>query len=248
MKGLRGIRIAVMLLTRLPLPAPVLAEDEDMAQASWAYPLAGLLVAALAGLVGLCALAVNIPAPVAALLALATLIATTGAMHEDGLADCADGFWGGWDRDRRLKIMRDSHVGTYGALALVVFCLLRWTALSALFAAGSVLAPLIAAALVSRAAMVFVMDTLPNARDDGLSKSTGRPGKSNTRIAAGIAAGITVLLLGWTGLWVILAAVLAGFACARLATAKIGGQTGDVLGMTQQVAEVTILVVLLALA
>ena len=138
---------ALALMTRLPARAP----GARRAAAAWAWPLAGALVAGLAGLAAALALWLGLSAAVAAGLALAVQIALTGALHEDGLADCADGFWGGMERARRLEIMHDSRIGTYGVLALVLGLGLRWALLAGLFAAGHVIAPLLAAAALSRA-------------------------------------------------------------------------------------------------
>jgi len=119
------IPAAIGLLSRLPVPVDTDLATRRGARAAWAYPLAGLVVGALAGLVAQVALWLGLPPSIAALLALAAMIAITGALHEDGLADSADGLWGGWDRARRLEIMKDSRIGTYGVLALGLTLLLR---------------------------------------------------------------------------------------------------------------------------
>ena len=98
---------------------------------------------------------------------------TTGAMHEDGLADTVDGLWGGWTRDRRLEIMKDSHIGTYGVLALIVSAGLRWSVLAGLLTLGA--GPVVAIAVLSRASMPALMAALPNARGDGLAHKVGAP-------------------------------------------------------------------------
>ena len=159
--------------------------------------------------------------------ALTTLVLTTGTLHEDGLADTADGFWGGHDRARRLEIMRDSRIGSYGVIALMLSLAARWAALTALFAAGSILAPLLIAAAGSRAAMAVAMHRLRHARKDGLAQSTGRPDRGTAWLAVGIAALVALALSGAQVF------ALAGVAVLTLATAvqicrrKIGGQTGD---------------------
>ena len=246
-KGLHDIGLALMLLSRLPVPWAPTPGDRSPANAAWAYPLAGAVVAVVAAIIALFAGWLGITASLQAGLAVASLVVVTGAMHEDGLADCADGFWGGWDRTRRLEIMRDSRIGAYGVIVLVLGLGMRALAYGTLFAAGHVLAPLLVAATLSRAAMVQVMDHLPNAREDGLSKSTGRPGPGAVWLGYAIAALLAVVLLG---IWAILPVVIAGataYLCGRLAMAKIGGQTGDVLGASQQVAELTVLLSLVAL-
>ena len=135
-KGIDAV-LALVLLTRLPLPHLPKDSFARQSRAVWAFPLAGLVVGGLATVMAAAALAVWPPA-VAAGLALAVQILVTGAMHEDGLADSADGLWGGFDRSRRLEIMKDSQIGTYGVLALVLSLGLRWLTLSALLAAGMI--------------------------------------------------------------------------------------------------------------
>ena len=143
--------------------------------------------------------------------------------------------------------MKDSHIGAYGFIGLIASFALRWSALSAALSAGWLWTPVLVAAITSRAAMAYVMDMLPNARTSGLSKMTGTPGKFATRVAAGIAAGAAFLGLGLAGLWVLLVAGIALMGCATLARVKIGGQTGDILGATQQVTEILVLGTLCAL-
>ncbi len=239
----RDIVEALGLLTRFP----VQSTPTRGPHAAWAWPLAGVAVALVAAAIGAAGLWLGLPPGLAAGLALATQIVATGAMHEDGLADCADGFWGGLDRTRRLEIMKDSRTGSYGALALGLSVLLRWSALSVLFAHGWVLAPLIAAAALSRAPMAVLMAALPNARGAGLSSAVGRPSQATATLGVGVALLVALMAVGWGALapafWVALGAI----AVAALAQDRIGGQTGDVLGATQQVAEIAALAALAAL-
>ncbi|WP_425044082.1 adenosylcobinamide-GDP ribazoletransferase [Primorskyibacter sp. S87] len=235
--------LALVLLTRLPLPRLPDRLFARQALAAWAYPLAGLVVALLAIAVGAAGLAMGLPAPAVAGLILAVLVISTGAMHEDGLADTADGFWGGFDRDRRLAIMKDSQIGTYGVLALILSQGLRWTALAGLVAAGA-LWPVVGAACLSRGVLPFMMRALPNARGSGLSHKVGSPGWGTAIFALGL--GICLFLLSGGGLLHILPAALALVVVAVVAYRKIGGQTGDILGATQQVTEITLLLALAA--
>ena len=200
--------LGVGLLTRLPLPS-VTVDASRSAAAAWSWPLVGLMIGAIGGGTGTLAMALGLPAPVAAALAMAAMALTTGGLHEDGLADTADGLWGGTTRERRLEIMRDSRVGAYGMLALGLMLLLRFAALSALFEAGA-WAMVLAAAALSRTGMAVMMALMRNARRDGLSQNTGRPGAAPVAGAlalsmlAGIAAGLPLicwlaaaLVLGW---------------------------------------------------
>ncbi|MCF1708994.1 adenosylcobinamide-GDP ribazoletransferase [Tabrizicola sp. J26] len=239
---LADVKAAVGLLTRLPVPMRPNTSMRGGA-AAWAWPLAGLTIGALGALAGSLALAVGLGAGPAAGLCILVQVVTTGAMHEDGLADVADGFWGGWTRARRLEIMKDSRIGTYGVLALVLAVLLRWLALTALFGSGQ-WQVVIAAATLSRAPMAVLMAALPNARGAGLSHAVGRPSAAAAGGAVALAFGLATLFLEKDVLYASLVAVLATFAVALVARSKIGGQTGDVLGAAQQVSEIAMLLML----
>ncbi|WP_417249892.1 adenosylcobinamide-GDP ribazoletransferase [Celeribacter sp.] len=232
------------LLTRLP----VRARFERSAQAIWAFPLAGLAVAIIAAAVATLAGWATLTAPLIAALALVTPIIVTGAMHEDGLADSADGLWGGFDPARRLEIMRDSRIGAYGVLALIGALLIRFAALSALAHAGAIVPALIAAALLSRAAIGVPMLVLPHARRDGLAVQTGRPPREAVLLGALIALALGWLVAGFVAVVVAACAIAAvTSAVMAIARAKIGGQTGDILGATQLLAELTALITFVAL-
>lgn len=240
----QDIRTALTLLTRLPISAG--APSPRMAEAAWAFPLAGLVLALLAGLITSIALWLGLSPALSAVLLLATLTVTTGAMHEDGLADTADGFWGGWDREKRLAIMKDSHIGTYGVLALILSFAARWAALTVLISQGNWLGPLIATACLSRAAMPVLMHALPNARETGLSHHAGRPGRDTVLLGIACAGLIALLCTGATVITLAAIAALTVALVGSVARAKIGGQTGDVLGAAQQITEITLLAALAA--
>lgn len=236
------LRLAFGLLTRLPLPG-----QPDMARgaaSAWAWPLAGLAPALLAGVA--IWLSAGLGAGLSAALALAVMAMVTGAMHEDGLADTADGLWGGWTAERRLEIMKDSHIGTYGVLALVLSALARWSLLAGLIAAGHALPALLAAAVLSRVPMVALMAWMPPAREGGLSRAVGQPSLQAAGIGGGVALVLSIVLVGPGAIWAALAVVAVALGVATLARAKIGGQTGDILGASQQVAEIAALASLAA--
>lgn len=235
---------AVGLLTRFPVIVDTEQATARGAASAWAYPLVGVMLG-----VGLAAFAsillwLGIPAGIAAALVLTASVIVTGAMHEDGLADSADGLWGGWDNARRLAIMKDSHIGVYGVCAIVLSLLLRWLALVVVLSFGMHWVVLMAVGALSRATMVGVMAALPNARDSGLSKTVGRPATATSWFALGIGA-LVALVCGFGVL--IFVALFAGLACAVIAKAKIGGQTGDILGATQQIAEIAMLSAVVAM-
>ena len=218
------------LLTRIPMPA----HQHSGAGSAWSWPLIGatlgLGAAALAELGLWLGLA---PAPLAALL-LIVLALGTGALHEDGLSDTADGLLGGRDRARRLEIMKDSRIGSYGALALILICLLQWSALSALLPRQDSARALIVACALSRLPMVWLMALMPNARPSGISASSGRPSPLSACAATAVALLLGVGLLGPAVLAVLLAMALPSLLLVWAAQRLIGGQTGDILGASQQ--------------
>ncbi|MDX5356543.1 MAG: adenosylcobinamide-GDP ribazoletransferase [Rhodobacterales bacterium] len=225
------LRGAFGLLTRLPLGGPGRG-----AAGCWAWPVAGAVVGALGAVAGWGALALGLPAGWAAALALAVQAMATGGLHEDGLADTFDGLMGGRDPARRLEIMRDSRIGAFGALALMLVLLARWSALVVILP----IAPwvLIAAAAASRAVMPVLMAAMPPARPDGLSRLMGRP----TAAQAGLAVLVALVPLAIFGpLAALIAVPLLLLALGRWAKARIGGQTGDILGAAQQLTEALIL-------
>ena len=237
---LAELQLAVMLLTRLP--AGRMAQAPTIGAAVWAFPLAGALAGSIAAAVLAGSLSVGIAPALAAGLALAASVLATGGLHEDGLADCADGFGGGRDRARKLEIMRDSRIGSYGGLALILSLGLRWQALAILAGQHPAVAPLalIALAMSSRAGLGFALLWLPTARNDGMGKSA--TGTSFVRAMLGLALTVVtlVILLPWP--WGAFSVLAAQFGVqllfARVALRQIGGQTGDVLGAMQQLAEV----------
>ncbi|GHC66932.1 adenosylcobinamide-GDP ribazoletransferase [Neogemmobacter tilapiae] len=229
---------ALALLTRLPLPP----HQPTAAASAWAWPLAGLAVALIASL----PLTLHLPPTITAALILGLQAMLTGGLHEDGLADCADGFWGGHSRERRLEIMKDSRIGSYGVLALLIVTLLRWTALTSVIAMGGAFWALIAVAALSRAPMALLMALMPNARPGGLSRAVGRPAVSTALAGLALAS---ILALPAFGFWLIPALIITvavTLALAFTAQTKIGGQTGDVLGASQQLAEAALLIFLAA--
>ena len=241
---LTDMAVATCLLTRLPVPTLPSKAFERSAAASWAFPVVGLLVGAIGAATGFLALKADLPATVAAGLVLAVFMIVTGAMHEDGLADTADGFWGGGSRERRLDIMKDSQIGTYGTLSLLIVVGLRWTAYAMILPVA--LPTVIAVAAASRATLPGMMHALPNARENGLSHNIGQPAFSSAIFALALGLGLGVLSGGYVAIAVFAASCCAAVATAWVARRKIGGQTGDVLGAAQQLAECAGLLTLLA--
>lgn len=248
-----GFLLALVWLTRLPVGGFLRPDPPPLARASWAFPLVGLVLGAFAAAVFAGTMALGLPQALAAILAVAIQIWLSGGLHEDGLADLADGM-GGQDRDRRLEIMRDSRIGSYGALTLGLITAIRITALAVLPFQAAIGAFFVIPAL-SRAMMVVTMASLPAARRDGLGKAAGQPPAALAVIAVLIALSLCAVV-SISGLWpgiaagfaVLLAAAAATVHIRILARRKLGGLTGDVLGAVQQASEAAALLALAAYA
>jgi len=238
--------VGFLFLTRLRLPAPGHWPEDAVARAAWAFPVVGAVLGLLGGGVALLAQRLGLPVLAAALLGLAATMLATGALHEDGLADTVDGLGGGTTRERKLEIMRDSRVGSYGVLALLIGLGLRAAALSTLLGgdAMSVLGAMVAAHAVSRAGLPAIMHGFDPARPGGLAAGADRPDAVTAQAAA--ALGVLAALAGlgwWRGILALAVAAAAMGATAMLARRQIGGYTGDVLGAAQQLAEAAVLLV-----
>jgi adenosylcobinamide-GDP ribazoletransferase len=250
----RDLRVCLMFLSRLPV-RPHEDTPASLALSARAFGLAGAVLGGICALVLAIATAIGLNATLASLATIAAAILLTGALHEDGLADVADGFGGGATKERKLEIMRDSRIGAFGVLALVLTVAARIFALADIMAAASLTAAamqVVAMAILSRAAMAVMMHQLPNARTDGRSSEAGRPDSYTIRQLA-ISSLVLALALLWlaTGFWpmitVLICCCIAFAAMKRLSHNQIGGQTGDILGATQQVVEVVSLLTLAAI-
>ncbi|MBP1805632.1 adenosylcobinamide-GDP ribazoletransferase [Rubellimicrobium aerolatum] len=234
---------AFLFLTRLPGPSLAVPRG---ARASWAWPLAGAGVGFLSGGVASVAFGGGLSAGAAAALALATQALLTGGLHEDGLADSADGFGGGRTPERRLEIMKDSRIGSHGALALILSLLIRWSALAALLVEGSAWGALVAAGALSRWPMAWMLHRLPPAREGGLSRLIGRPGAGPLALGAAVALMLALLGTGASALPATLAVALVALLWTPAVRRLVGGQTGDTCGAAQQLAEAAALLALAA--
>ena len=242
------ILLAVQFLTRIPVPRDLPFSDDLLIRATKYYPLVGGLVGAICGAV-LYGAALVWPMAVAVLLAMATGLLVTGAFHEDGLADAADGLGGGLDKAKALEIMRDSRIGTYGAVTLGCVLALKAAALMALGPAQAALA-LVAGHVWGRMAAVHVIATTGYARDVGAKFVAPSVTPDGYRVALGKSLAILgVVILGF-GLWAALLSALVCIALAqgfrRIVLRKLGGYTGDCLGGTQQLGELGVYLGLLA--
>lgn len=261
-RGVAGFACRVLQVlrfySRLPLPElPFEATPHaapDMATAPAAIAVAGAVLGALASLVLLIGWLAGLPPLLVAILAIGVFAVMTGAMHEDGLADSTDGLWGGPTRERRLEIMRDSRVGSYGVVALVLALGIRAVSVGALIeqlgVAAAALA-IIAVASVSRAAGLFPLALLSPARADGAAAAVSAPTPTAMLSGALCSGAIALVLLAPAGMLGaaaagLIAAFAAAFSVARIAQAKIGGYTGDIAGAAQQAAEIAMLLAVVA--
>jgi adenosylcobinamide-GDP ribazoletransferase len=235
---------AFVLLTRLPVHRFALPRLTVPAEAVWAYPVVGAAIGAIGGAVYWITHSLSGPPALAAICALIAMILATGAMHEDGLADFADGLAGD-TKDRSLSIMRDHQIGTYGVIALMLSLAMRATAVALIAEPDAVMAAVIGAGAASRLSAVLIMAALPPARKDGLSASVGSP----TAGLAGITLWLT-FMIAWlvlpfgVSLLLILSAIASAVVLGRVALVRLGGQTGDVLGASSQICECFALIVL----
>lgn len=238
---LSELRVAVMFLTRLPVgtlhdPVPPLSACK------WAFPLVGVLVGVLVWCAHAAALAIGFPPSIAAVLGLVALVLITGALHFDGLADFADGIGGGRDKEHCLDIMRDSRIGSYGVIALIVAAALWITSLYELGCdTGGWM--FVAVAVWSRFAMVLLLVALPSARPDGLGSMAASRQVSSLGVGAALSL-FLIFMIGLPGLTAAIAMVAIAGLIGWKAHQRIGGQTGDVLGAAQLLCEVAGLAVL----
>ncbi len=251
---LHDIAKAVRFYSRIPVPALPGESDvhgvPDATRMARAVPLAGAIVAIPGALVLALALAAGLGALPAAALAIAASVLATGAFHEDGLADTADGLGGGQTRERRLEIMKDSRIGSYGGSAMMLALIIRTALVADIAAKGGIVAgaaSLVAIAGLSRAAGLTPLAFLPPARTDGSAAIAGTPARSaylmalagGTVVAAAVAAAGGLGLVGLAGGLGL--AALGAFVMTRMARRLIAGQTGDIAGATEQLAEMGLL-------
>jgi adenosylcobinamide-GDP ribazoletransferase len=241
---IRSLRTAASFLTRVPLHQQ--GEVDLPGSTPW-FPVVGAAIGLIGGAVF--AASAEILAPlVSAALALVATALITGAFHHDGLADIADAFGGGWNRDQRLTILKDPRHGTYGVMALVLSSAVQLAALGSMTAAWGV-AALVAAHALARSAILVVLVADRPARGEGLGADYSA-GLRRPAVVAGAGGGlaIAVVALGpWAG-GAVGAVLVGGGAVTVLARRKIGGFSGDVLGAVEQVAEGAVLVAVSAVA
>jgi adenosylcobinamide-GDP ribazoletransferase len=264
----RDLLFAIGFFTRLPVgrfieptpertpdtpgePAAVAAPQLQLAQAARAFPLVGLIVGIVGGLIYLFASRIGLSTPLAALLAVAATALVTGALHEDGWADFADGLGAragpGGDKLRKLAAMKDSHIGSFGVLALLFATAIKVAALVSLGAPDRVMAALIASHVLARAVLPLAMRSLPLATTSGLAVMAGKPKAESVywSLALGFVAAFFAEFL--TAIALVVVVIVAAWLIGKIAEREFGGYTGDVLGAIEQVAEVAVLLNLVSL-
>jgi adenosylcobinamide-GDP ribazoletransferase len=251
----RDLHLVLSFFTRLPVGwlQPGSASDGTplqyrLAQAARAFPLAGLVVGLTGGLVYWIVLQITHSPLLAALLAVAATCGLTGALHEDGLSDVADGLGARGDTARKLAAMKDSHAGSFGVLALVFATLIKATAIASLGVPHRVIPALVVTHVLARSVLPLAMRSLPLVNGRGLAAMAGRPSPAGVYSALGIGLFISFCAVFLPACLVALVVALVATALVgAIARRQFGGYTGDVLGAIEQVAEVAILVNLVSL-
>jgi adenosylcobinamide-GDP ribazoletransferase len=238
---------AVSFLTRVPVGRVVDVTAVDVARAVVLFPVVGAAVGALSGLVA-AGLEGHVPALVAGGLAVAVAAVVTGAMHLDALADTADAL-GATSRTEALEIMRDSRIGSFGAIALVLDLVVKVACAAALLDGGHVLAGFVAAGALSRAASPPLAALLPYPRVEGGPGSvlSGRTSRLTAAVAVAVGTALALAVSWGGGYWLVLAAVCVTVVAGLFYRRWLGGATGDCLGAATELCETTVLVVATAL-
>lgn len=249
MKNLEYFFAALRFFTRLPVPAWVGHSADQLNHAARYFPLVGLIIGGIGAGVTLAAQQIW-PTTIAVLLGMVATLLATGAFHEDGLADTIDGFGGGWTREDVLRIMKDSRIGSFGAIGIGLALLIKFSALTELAVlpvpekgfpsvTPTIFWVLIAGHAVSRFASTTLIYAFEYAREEGKAKPLAtRMGKGELAIAALFGLAPCLLLpAGQVAAALVLVALITWLA-ARTFVRRIGGYTGDCLGATQQLTEI----------
>lgn len=242
--------LALSFFTRLPIPQSMRYSAELLNKANRYFSLVGLL---LASILAVCywLTSQTLPVSVSVLITMVLSILLTGAFHEDGLADMADGIGGAFDVEKRLAIMKDSRIGTYGSVALILALALKFALLFSLAEQGTLvlICALFLGASLSRALAASLISSLPYVSDESSSKSKPlAQNQSKQELFIVVIIGVLPLMLYSTivALSCLLTLLLFRQLFSRWLRVKIGGFTGDCLGAAQQIAELLIYFVLVA--
>lgn len=237
---------AVTFLTRLPWPGPV-NHDRALMASAWSFPVVGALVGAITAIAFGLAAGLSLPPLAVAILAVAAGTLVSGALHEDGLADVLDGFGGGRDAESKRRIMRDSQIGSYGVVGLILVIGLKVAALNAIPNGADAAAALVASAALGRAVIPALSHLIPHAAPDGLARLAGTAGRMGVIWSGGLGLALAIFVLpAGLGFHAILSAIVAAAGIGWLARRQIGGVTGDVFGAAALLAETAALLAISA--
>ncbi|WP_075591375.1 adenosylcobinamide-GDP ribazoletransferase [Labilibacter marinus] len=249
MKEIKLFFTALMFITRIPVPSWVGYSEANLNKCNRYFPLVGIIVGAGGALV-YWASSFLFPNSISILLSMVSTVLLTGAFHEDGFADVCDGFGGGWTTEKILEIMKDSRVGAYGMIGMILLLMLKFLALSSLPQAY-VIPALIAGHSISRTFAVSTMYNLPYVREDELSKV--KPVTKNLHITdlwIAIIIGLASFLffMNWQVFFIIIPLIITKIWLEKYFKKWIGGYVGDCLGTMQQVTEVVFYLSIIALS
>ncbi len=239
--------IAVMFLTRLPVSRFVKYDPEHLSKSTVYFPLVGAIVGSI-GALTLWIASLKFSSMFSVLISIAATILLTGAFHEDGLADSADGFGGGYTKERILEIMKDSRIGTYGAIALWLFLTAKLLLLAEIFKQDNLLtlSTIVVAHLLGRYSSLPLIFTLDYARSEATSSKPFAEKASAKRllIASFYTLGLSMLLLEWRAVWAIGAMLVITLLSGVYFKKRISGITGDTLGAANQLSELCVYAVI----
>lgn len=240
------VQLAFSFMTTIPIPAfNAENRESNLASCIWVFPLVGVVLGLLAGSIYYLSIVVGLNVFLSALISVSTMVLLTGALHEDGLADVADGFGGGYGRNQVLSIMSDSSLGTYGTLALLLVMAGRVGAVYQIEQPLLVITALISAASLSRTSCLFIFAGMSPARQTGLGQSVKNPGFAEIISACILCLICNILLLDFKLVLLILGvALIVTLIIYRLAQSIIGGFTGDVIGASLLLTELAVLLTL----
>jgi adenosylcobinamide-GDP ribazoletransferase len=244
---MKYLRLAFGLMTVVPMRRADELQPGDLGRAAVWYPLVGLVVGGVTALAGFL-LGKLFPPLLAAALTLAVWVSLSGGLHLDGLADCCDALLGSAPREKRLEILRDPRLGTFGGLGLALFLILKFAAVVSLLRGGGLLAwalPFLLAASLGRW-LALLAASQPMARPGGMGADMALGMTRRTYLLAAIVPLLLVLAAGWRGLAAALVGHLVAWGIFRLARARLGGVSGDVMGLTIEAAELATLLVFAA--
>lgn len=251
---------ALMFYTRIPCPKNITHDPTYLNKATRYFPLIGWIVGAIGAIVFVATYKLFDSVELSILLSLVANILTTGAFHEDGFADVCDGFGGGWTKEKILKIMKDSAIGAYGAIGLVLLFAIKFFAIKEVIDTDlndtlillECLMTFIMVHALSRLTAISIIFTTEYVREDELSKS--KPiAKQNTwkeilgAFVFGLAPVTYLFFLSWKFVFILIPLIILRFFAIRYFKKWIGGYTGDCLGAVQQLAEVIIYLSIIAL-